>query len=67
MNCFNPPDLEKENRALEIEAAIRLSARDANADVRKVSRKIFEAYKELLPDRVDRFVLKASVEFELTK
>jgi hypothetical protein len=59
MNCFNPPDLEKEGRAQEIETAIRFSARDASADVRKVGRKIFEAYKVLLPSRVDRCVLKA--------
>ncbi|KAJ2922011.1 hypothetical protein H1R20_g15074, partial [Candolleomyces eurysporus] len=31
------------------------TARDANADVRKVGREIFGAYKILLPDRVDRF------------
>jgi hypothetical protein len=53
MNCFNPPDLEKEGRAQEIESAIRLAARDASADVRKISRKVFEAYKVLLPGRVD--------------
>lgn len=56
MNCFNPPDLEKDTRAREIEAIIRATARDANADIRKVSRKIFEAYKLLLPGRVDRYV-----------
>ena len=56
LNCFNPPDLEKEARAREIEAIIRATARDANADVRKGSRKIFDAYKILLPNRVDRYV-----------
>jgi hypothetical protein len=55
MNCFNPPELEKEARARDIEAVIRTTARDANADVRKTSRKIFEAYKVLLPNRVDRY------------
>jgi hypothetical protein len=56
MNCFNPPDLEKEGRAQDIESAIRLAARDASADVRKISRKVFEAYKVLLPSRVDGYV-----------
>ncbi|KAF8891649.1 clasp N terminal-domain-containing protein [Infundibulicybe gibba] len=55
LNCFNPPDLEREARAKDIEGIIRSSARDANADVRKVSRKVFEAYKLLLPGRVDNF------------
>ncbi|TFK40166.1 clasp N-terminal domain-containing protein, partial [Crucibulum laeve] len=56
LNCCNPPDLEKEARAKEVEAIIRATAKDANPDVRKASRKIFEGYKELLPDRVARCV-----------
>jgi hypothetical protein len=56
LNCFNPPDLEKESRAQDIENAIRVTARDANAEVRKVSRKVFEAYQMLLPNRVDKCV-----------
>jgi hypothetical protein len=56
LNCFNPPDLEKEVRASLIEEVIRATARDASADVRKVSRKVFEAYKALLPGRVDKYV-----------
>ncbi|KAI0743948.1 clasp N terminal-domain-containing protein [Daedaleopsis nitida] len=55
MNSFNPPDLEKEQRAKEIEACIRSTAVDASADVRKVSKKIFEAYKILLPGRLQSF------------
>lgn len=55
LNCLNPPDLEKEARAKEIESAIRAAARDASADVRKVSKKLFEAYKILLPGRVQRY------------
>ena len=57
LKSFNPPDLEKESRAKEIEATIRATAVDANADVRKVARKIFDAYKILLPRRVQRYVL----------
>ncbi|KAF8817128.1 hypothetical protein BYT27DRAFT_7229085 [Phlegmacium glaucopus] len=48
LNSCNPPDLEKESRARDIESIIR--------DVRKLSRKIFECYKILLPGRVDRLV-----------
>ena len=55
MNCFNPPDLEKDARARDIETIIRSTAKDAHADVRKVGRKIFEAYQLLLPSRVARY------------
>ncbi|KAF7315328.1 TOG domain-containing protein [Mycena indigotica] len=60
LNCFNPPDLEKESKAKEIEAIIRVAARDASGDVRKVGRKMFDAYKILLPDRVERFIAPLS-------
>jgi CLIP-associating protein 1/2 len=54
LKCFNPPDLEKENLSSTIEAIIRSSARDANAEIRKVGKDIFQSYKVLLPDRVER-------------
>ncbi|KAG1828948.1 clasp N terminal-domain-containing protein [Suillus variegatus] len=56
LNCFNPPDIEKDTRARLIEDVIKLTARDASADVRRVGKLIFEAYKALLPDRVDSFI-----------
>ncbi|KAL5528747.1 hypothetical protein ACEPAF_7884 [Sanghuangporus sanghuang] len=56
LNCFNPPDLEAPNRPEDIEIVIRATARDPNADIRKSSRKAFEAYKILFPSRVDAFV-----------
>ena len=56
LNCFNPPDLEKEQRAKEIEETIRSTAVDASADVRKVGKKLFEAYKILLPGRLPTYV-----------
>ncbi|KAF9227439.1 hypothetical protein BS17DRAFT_878349 [Gyrodon lividus] len=56
LNCFNPPDLERDSRARIVEDFIKLTARDASADVRKASKKIFEAYKTLMPGRVERFV-----------
>lgn len=54
LNCFNPPDLEKETRARVVEDFIKLAARDASADVRKASKEIFKAYKALMPARVAR-------------
>ncbi len=54
VQCFNPPDLERDARARDIENAIRLTATDASADVRRVSRRVFDAYKILLPSRVER-------------
>ncbi|KAF8844269.1 hypothetical protein BDN67DRAFT_987839 [Paxillus ammoniavirescens] len=54
LNCFNPPDLEKDSRARIVEEFIKLTARDASADVRHASKKIFEAYKTLMPGRVER-------------
>ncbi|KAG1732186.1 clasp N terminal-domain-containing protein [Suillus paluster] len=56
LNCFNPPDIEKDTRARLIEDVIKLSARDASADVRRAGKMIFEAYKALLPDRVESFI-----------
>ncbi|KAK2467770.1 hypothetical protein APHAL10511_000065 [Amanita phalloides] len=60
LNCFNPPDLEKEPRARDIESLIRITAKDAAADIRKVSRDIFKAYSVLLPSRVKSFVAPLS-------
>lgn len=60
VQCFNPPDLERDARAREIEGAIRLTATDASADVRKVSRHVFDAYKILLPARVESFAAPLS-------
>ncbi|KLO09117.1 hypothetical protein SCHPADRAFT_834397 [Schizopora paradoxa] len=59
MNCFNPPDLETVSRAEDIETVIRATATDASAEVRKCSRSVFEAYKILLPGRLDECVIRA--------
>ncbi|KAG6820892.1 hypothetical protein H0H93_010236 [Arthromyces matolae] len=56
VNCFNPPDLEKDVRAKEVEIIIRTAARDPQADIRVVGRKLFEAYKLLLPHRIESFI-----------
>jgi len=60
VNSSNPSDLEKEARVKDIEALIKATSRDANADVRKTSKKIFESYQELLPGRVDGCVTRFS-------
>ncbi|KAG9316527.1 clasp N terminal-domain-containing protein [Chiua virens] len=57
LNCFNPPDLEKETRARIVEDFIKLTARDASADVRKASKEVFKAYKVLMPARVESFIM----------
>ncbi|KAI0029210.1 clasp N-terminal domain-containing protein, partial [Vararia minispora EC-137] len=56
LNSLNPPDLERESRAREVESAIKFTATDASGDVRKISRQVFEAYTVLMPDRVQRCV-----------
>lgn len=56
LNSLNPPDLEKETRARLVEDFIRVTARDASPDVRKASKRIFAAYKTLMPARVENFV-----------
>ncbi len=56
LKCFNPPDLEKEVFSRSIENIIRSAVRDANADIRRVGKDIFQSYKVLLPHRVERCV-----------
>lgn len=56
LRCFNPPDLESNARGEDIETIIRITAKDADADVRKSSRLVFDAYRMLLPGRVDAYV-----------
>jgi hypothetical protein len=56
LNSFNPTDLAKETRAKDIENIIKVTASDANPEVRKVSRTVYEAYNTLLPDRVPESV-----------
>ncbi|KAM6502348.1 CLASP N terminal domain containing protein [Amanita muscaria] len=60
LTCFNPPDLEKEARAKDVESLIRITAKDAAAEVRRASRDIFEAYKLVLPGRVASFTAPLS-------
>lgn len=52
LNCANPPDVQREARAKEVESLIKAAAVDANAQVRKYGRDLFDAYRVLLPDRL---------------
>ncbi|KAI5900126.1 uncharacterized protein SCHCODRAFT_02562267 [Schizophyllum commune H4-8] len=60
LNSCNPQDLEKESRIRDIETMVRTTAKDANADVRKVGKKIFQAYQALMPDRIAGFAAPLS-------
>ncbi|GBE80961.1 clasp N terminal-domain-containing protein [Sparassis latifolia] len=55
LRSFQPTVLDKEPRIVQLESIIKVTATDASADVRKISRKIFDAYKVLFPRRVDQF------------
>ncbi|KZT43520.1 hypothetical protein SISSUDRAFT_977980, partial [Sistotremastrum suecicum HHB10207 ss-3] len=52
MNKFNPPDLAR--YCIQIEEMICIAATDKDANVREKSRKVFEAYKILWPERLER-------------
>ncbi|PFH46036.1 hypothetical protein AMATHDRAFT_156784 [Amanita thiersii Skay4041] len=54
VKSFNPPDLERDLHAQEVEALVRITVTDPNAEVRKVGRMIFDAYKLALPTRLER-------------
>ncbi|KZV95200.1 hypothetical protein EXIGLDRAFT_610894 [Exidia glandulosa HHB12029] len=51
LQTFAPRDLA--NKISDVEEIIKCTGRDANPAVRQTSRKIFEAYQILFPDRVD--------------
>ncbi|CAE6415508.1 hypothetical protein ACGC1H_007156 [Rhizoctonia solani] len=43
-------------KAGDIETVIRVMGTDSNVDARKITRQIFEEYKQVFPDRVDSFL-----------
>jgi hypothetical protein len=49
---FNPPDLSR--YIAQVESAIKSTSVDKDPAVRTTGRKMFECYKDLWPDRVDR-------------
>lgn len=56
LNACDPGELVKGVRQGEIENIIKTTIQDANGDIRKTSRGIFEAYTILNPDRIDTCV-----------
>jgi hypothetical protein len=52
LKCANPPDLQKESVAKQVETLIKITAIDANAEIRKYGRELFDAYRILLPERI---------------
>ncbi|EEB95409.1 hypothetical protein MPER_05626 [Moniliophthora perniciosa FA553] len=56
LDSLDPKDLQKDNRSNDIEAIIKATSRDANADVRKAGKRAFMKYKVVLPNRVDTYV-----------
>ena len=57
LNACDPEELVKGVRQGEIESIIKATIQDANGDIRKTSRKMFEAYTILNPDRIDTYVV----------
>jgi hypothetical protein len=60
LNTLNPPDLERGDRPIEIEGVIRATSRDANSDVRKLGKQIFQAYSLIFPTRIEKFTAPLS-------
>ena len=56
LNTCDPEELVKGVRQGEIESIIKATIQDASSDIRKTSRKMFEAYTILNPDRIDTYV-----------
>lgn len=56
LNTCDPEELVKGVRQGEIESIIKATIQDPNGDIRKTSRKMFEAYTILNPDRIDTYV-----------
>ena len=57
LNACDPGELAKGVRQGEIESIIKATIQDPNGDIRKASRKMFEAYTILNPDRIETCVL----------
>lgn len=61
LNTCDPEELVKGVRQGEIESIIKATIQDANGDIRKTSRKLFEAYTILNPDRIDAYVFSSGI------
>ena len=62
LRCLNKWDwVQKDVRSKvgDVEEAIKITGRDKDAKIRQSSRKVFEAYKIMFPERVDEYVILA--------
>jgi len=66
LTCFKPPEIMNDTHARHVEDVIRLTARDASARVRRTGKIVFETYKRLLPDNVERLVLNVSIDDDVS-
>ena len=66
LNCLNPPEIVNDARARLVEDVIKLTATNANAGVRRTGKMIFEAYKSLLPDNVERLALNVPMDDDVS-
>lgn len=60
LRCLNKWDWAQKDirsRVGDIEEVIKVTGRDKDAGIRQASRKVFEAYKILFPERVDEYVI----------
>lgn len=56
LRCLNKWDWSKKEikaKVGDVEEVIKITGTDKDAGIRQTSRKVFEAYKDLFPDRVD--------------
>ena len=58
LKSFRPSDLQRDARGKEIELIIKAAATDANSDIRKLGKSMYDVYRVLLPDRVERCVAR---------
>ncbi|OAX39264.1 hypothetical protein K503DRAFT_865544 [Rhizopogon vinicolor AM-OR11-026] len=67
LNCVKPLDIENDScHDRLLEDVIKMTARDANVEVRKAGAKMVDAYKALLPDCAER-LHASSVPHETTR
>lgn len=61
LNACDPEELVKGVRQGEIESIIKATIQDPSSDIRKTSRRLFEAYTILNPDRIDTYVFTGTL------
>ncbi|KAF8590933.1 hypothetical protein K439DRAFT_1119805 [Ramaria rubella] len=59
LRCLNKWDWTQKDikaKVSDVEEVIKVTGRDKDAAIRQTSRKVFEAYKTLFPERIDEFI-----------